>query len=255
MVYFYEKIDLLFEVFSPYELRKNKKRLLKNIDIWICKSLFENEVNHGLFEDLVAQVNARKRALAKQFSLEKIPSEHLVYFKVRSPEKVLQLPHRVLHFEAQAKRRGTPGGLGRNLHAGQRDSAGTLAAQLEALLPQPGVALRGKGRAGAGQLVRVPRAGRGAPALLQREFPQTPERTAHGAGRARHRARHGQGVRVSFLGELQRWLDQTSWTQRRSLCSTSSSSGNSGNSRRTPSFRTRRSSPRYASWWPLASTT
>ena len=84
MIYFYEKIDLLFEVFSPYEFSRNKKRLFKNIKIWISQSLYENEANKDIFDDLCLQINAQKQSLAKQFSIDKIPPDDLVFFKVRS---------------------------------------------------------------------------------------------------------------------------------------------------------------------------
>lgn len=83
MVYFYEKIDLLFELFSPYELKKNKQRLLKNINIWIAKSLFENEVNKDIFVDLCYQIELNQNQFAQKFQITNNSKMHQEYIKVK----------------------------------------------------------------------------------------------------------------------------------------------------------------------------
>lgn len=72
MLYFYEKIDMQFELFSPYELKENKKRLVRNIQIWVCKALEENEINREIFSDLCNQINSTHKLLEQEFSLDQI---------------------------------------------------------------------------------------------------------------------------------------------------------------------------------------
>ena len=89
MLYFYEKIDMQFELFSPYELKENKKRLVRNIQIWVCKALEENEINQEIFFDLCNQINSTHKILEEEFSLGKINEKYLSLIKVIEESKYL----------------------------------------------------------------------------------------------------------------------------------------------------------------------
>ena len=83
MLYFYEKIDLFFELFSSYELKKNKKRLLKNISIWILQAI-EKDSSKTMLPILKNHLDNAHSELAKDFSLEKISSTYQSFLKVLS---------------------------------------------------------------------------------------------------------------------------------------------------------------------------
>lgn len=82
MLYFYEKIDLQFEVLSSYELKKNKKRLKKNISIWTAKALEENEVNKEILFLLCSEINNSLNLIANKFQMKNLSSEYQSFVKV-----------------------------------------------------------------------------------------------------------------------------------------------------------------------------
>ena len=91
MLYFYEKIDLQFEVFSPYELKTNKKILTKNIAIWVFKALEENQISKRVYSNLCQEVNSSIYKISKDMALEKIPEDHRLFIKVLSVFSYLKL--------------------------------------------------------------------------------------------------------------------------------------------------------------------
>ena len=82
MLYFYEKIDLQFEILSSYELKKNKKRLKKNISIWVAKALEENDVNKEIHFLLCSEINNSLNIIENKFSMNNISSEYQIFIKV-----------------------------------------------------------------------------------------------------------------------------------------------------------------------------